>query len=248
VVKQIQGKISSHRKTIVPALIVLSLLSGAIVSILSTPNAQADYYKGCGYGYNSGAAGFGYGTGFATGYGYGLNGVFGYGYGNQVCPPPPTTTTTAGSGGGATTTTRPTTTTTAPTTTTTAPTTTTTTRRPPPRKVPALIFVKVLGPTTPVSVPHQFRCTSAATCHVVAKLEIPRPYIHGVRTPATREVVLSTEKFTLAKGHTGEITFYYNAEGRSVTALFIYHHFYHLSLVTTVTGGHRHVWWVPINK
>jgi hypothetical protein len=245
VVKQIQEKISSHRKRIAPTLLALSLLSGVLVSLLSTPSAQADYYVGCGYGYNSNAGGFGYGTGFAFGYGYGLNHVFGYGNGDQVCPPAPTTTTTLGGGG---TTSTSTSTTTAPTTTTTAPTTTTTTRRPPPRKVPVLIFVKVLGPTTPASVPHQFRCTSAATCHVVAKLEIPRPYIHGVRTPATREVVLSTEKFTLAKGHTGHITFYYNAEGRSVTSLFIHHHFYHLSLVTTVTGGHRHVWWVPINK
>ena len=244
-VKQIQGKISSHRKRIVPALIALSLLSGVLVSLLSTPSAQADYYLGCGYGYNSNGGGFGYGTGFAFAYGYDLNHVFGYGYGDQVCPPAPTTTTTLGGGG---TTSTSTSTTAAPTTTTTAPTTTTTTRPPPPRKVPVLIFVKVLGPTTAVSVRHQFRCTSAATCHIVAKLEIPRPYIHGVRTPATREVVLSTEKFTLAKGHTGAITFYYNAEGRSVTALFIHHHFYHLSLVTTVTGGHRHVWWVPINK
>jgi hypothetical protein len=245
-VKQIQEKVSSHRKRIVPALIALSLLSGVFVSLLSTPNAQADYYVGCGYGYNSTATSFGYGTGIAFGYGYGLNGVFGYGFGNEVCPPAVTTTTT-GSGGTTTTSTSSTTTTTAPTTTTTAV-TTTTTRRPPPRKVPVLTGVKVLGPTTPVSVRLQFRCTSATTCHVVAKLEIPRPYIHGVRTAATREVVLSTEKFTLAKGHTGDITFYYNAEGRSVTALFIYHHFYHLSLVTTVTGGHRHVWWVPINK
>lgn len=243
-VKQIQGKISSHRKRIVPSLIALSLLSGVLVSLLSTPSAQADYYVGCGYGYNSNAGGFGYGTGFAFGYGYGLNHVFGYGYGDQVCPPAPTTTTTLGGGGTTTTSTSSTTTT----TTTTAVTTTTTTRPPPPRKVPVLIFVKVLGPTTKVSVPHRFRCTSVATCHIVAKLEIPRPYVHGVRTPATREVVLSTEKFTLAKGHTGDITFYYNAEGRSVTALFIHHHFYHLSLVTTVTGGHRHVWWVPINK
>jgi hypothetical protein len=122
-VEQIQQTISHHRRRIIPGLLVLSLLSGVIVSVLSTPNAQADYYKGCGYGYNSSAGGFGYGTGFATGYGYGLNGVFGYGYGNQVCPPPPTTTTTVGGGGGGgtTTTTAPTTTTTAPTTTTTGP-------------------------------------------------------------------------------------------------------------------------------
>jgi hypothetical protein len=131
VVKQIQEKISSQRKKIVPALITLSLLSGLIVSVLSTPNAQADYYKGCGYGYNANAGGFGYGTGFNFGYGYGLNGVFGYGFGDQVCPPAttttlPVTTTTAGGGGGTTTTTTATTTTTGPVTTTTAPVTTTT--------------------------------------------------------------------------------------------------------------------------
>jgi hypothetical protein len=130
VVNQIQAKISGQRKRIVPALIVLSLLSGALVSVFSTPSAQADYYKGCGYGYNSSAGGFGYGTGFAFGYGYGLNGLFGYGYGSQVCPPPTTTTTSGGGGGGGggttTTSTSSTTTTTAPTSTTTAPNTTTT--------------------------------------------------------------------------------------------------------------------------
>jgi hypothetical protein len=131
-VKQIQEKISSHRKRIIPSLIALSLLSGLIVSLVSTPNAQADYYKGCGYGYNSSAGGFGYGTGFAFGYGYGLNGVFGYGFGSQVCPPPTTTTTLGGGGGGGggggtTTTSTATTTTTLGTgTTTTAPITTTT--------------------------------------------------------------------------------------------------------------------------
>jgi hypothetical protein len=127
-VEQIRDKISSHRKRIVPALIALSLLSGIFVSVLSTPNAQADYYVGCGYGYNSTGDVFGYGTGIAFGYGYGLNGVFGYGFGNEVCPPAVTTTTTGGGGGGGgtTTTTKPTTTTTGPTTTTTKPTTTTT--------------------------------------------------------------------------------------------------------------------------
>ena len=62
-VKQIQEKISSHRKRIVPALIALSMLSGVLVSVLSTPSAQADFYVGCGYGYNSSGGGFGYGTG-----------------------------------------------------------------------------------------------------------------------------------------------------------------------------------------
>lgn len=130
-VKQIQEKISSHRKRIVPLLVALSLLSGVVVSLVSTPNAQADYYVGCGYGYNSSGGGFGYGTGYAFGYGYGLNGVFGYGNGDQVCPPPPPTTTlpvttTTAHGGTTTTTIAGTTTTTAPGTTTTAPVTTTT--------------------------------------------------------------------------------------------------------------------------
>ncbi|HUZ41226.1 MAG TPA: hypothetical protein VMU68_07550 [Acidimicrobiales bacterium] len=97
------------------------------MSLVSTPNALADYNVGCGYGYNSSGGGFGYGSGNAFGYGYNQYGVFGYGYGNQVCPPaPPTTTTTLGGGGGGTTTTSPTTSTTSVTTTT-APVTTTTT-------------------------------------------------------------------------------------------------------------------------
>jgi hypothetical protein len=113
VVKQIQEKISSHRKRIVPLLVALSLLSGVVVSLVSTPNAQADYYVGCGYGYNSSGGGFGYGNG------------------DQVCPPPPPTTTlpvttTTAHGGTTTTTIAGTTTTTAPGTTTTAPVTTTT--------------------------------------------------------------------------------------------------------------------------
>jgi hypothetical protein len=146
VVTQIQEKISGQRKKIVPVLIALSLLSGVLVSLLSTPNAQADYYKGCGYGYNSSAGGFGYGTGFAFGYGYGLNGLFGYGYGSQVCPPPTTTTTLGGGGGGGggttTTSASSTTTTTAPTSTTTAPNTTTTA---PTKKVCNLFARKVTG-------------------------------------------------------------------------------------------------------
>jgi hypothetical protein len=136
VVKQIQEKFSNQRKKIVPGLIALSLLSGLIVSVLSTPNAQADYYKGCGYGYNSNGGGFGYGNTNAVGYGYGLNGVFGFGYGYQVCPPattttlPVTSTTVGGGGGTTTTTTATTTTTTGPVTTTTAPVTTTTVKAP----------------------------------------------------------------------------------------------------------------------
>jgi hypothetical protein len=140
-VKQIQAKISGHRKRIVPALVALSMLSGVLVTLLSTPSAQADYYVGCGYGYNSSGGGFGYGYGTngallpGFGYGRGLNGVFGYGFGDQVCPPPPTTTSTVGGGGGTTTTsTSSTTTTTGPNTTTTTTATTTTTTAAPGRK------------------------------------------------------------------------------------------------------------------
>jgi len=133
VVEQIREKISNHRKKIVPGLIALSLLSGLVVSIVSTPNALADYNVGCGYGYNSSGGGFGYGSGNAFGYGYNQYGVFGFGYGNQVCPPPPPTTTTTLGVGSTTTSTAPTTTTTAPATTTTAP-VTTTTKAPPPRR------------------------------------------------------------------------------------------------------------------
>jgi hypothetical protein len=134
-VEQIQQKLSHHRRRIIPGLLVLSLLSGVIVSVLSTPNAQADLYVGCGYGYNSSGGGFGLGTGYGYAYGFGLNGVFGYGYGNEVCPAVPTTTTTLGNGGGGgTTTTTSTTTTTGPTTTTTGPTTTTTVKTGPPQR------------------------------------------------------------------------------------------------------------------
>jgi hypothetical protein len=118
--------IAHNRKRIVPGLVALSLLSGVVVSLMSTPNAQADFYTGCGYGYNSGGH-TGFGTGFGYGYGLtgvgGTTGVFGYGFGNQVCPPTTTTTTGGGSGGGGTTTTiaGTTTTTTGSTTTTTLP-------------------------------------------------------------------------------------------------------------------------------
>jgi hypothetical protein len=104
------------------------MLSGLIVSIISTPSAQADFYTGCGYGYNSGAttgfgSGFGYGYGDSGVVGGGTTGVFGYGFGNQVCPPTSTTTTGGGGGGGTTTTiTGSTTTTLGSTTTTTLPT------------------------------------------------------------------------------------------------------------------------------
>ena len=109
-----------QRKRIVPALVALSLLAGVIVSLVSTPNAQADYYTGCGYGYSSTGT-FGYGSGYGYGDGNG-NTTFGYGNGNQVCPS--TGGGGGGGGGGGTTTTTTagtTTTTTGATTTTTAP-------------------------------------------------------------------------------------------------------------------------------
>jgi len=85
-VKQIQEKISSHRKRIVPSLVALSLLSGILVSLVFTPSAQADYKVGCGYGYDSTGSIGGSGAGIQYGYGYLSNGAFGYGYGNEVCP------------------------------------------------------------------------------------------------------------------------------------------------------------------
>jgi len=136
-VEQFQQKLSHHRRRIIPGLLVLSLLSGVIVSVLSTPNAQADYYLGCGYGYNSSGGGFGYGTGIGHAYGYGDNhdGVFQFGYGYQVCPDATTTTTTTGGGGGGGGTTTTTTATGATTTTTaTGATTTTTVKTGPPQR------------------------------------------------------------------------------------------------------------------
>jgi hypothetical protein len=125
----------------------------------------------------------------------------------------------------------------------------TTTTAPPSGKVPVVIFVKVLGESTAVSVPLEFRCTTAATCHVVSTLEIPRPYLNGKPEANTREVVLSTESFTLAAGHTGKVTFFYNAAGRAVITLFRFHNSYHFSLVTSVSGGSQHdVQWVAFHK
>jgi hypothetical protein len=92
-VKQIQAKITSHRKRIVPILVALSLLSGLAVSLVSTPSALADYNIGCGYGYNSTGSVGGTGTGIQYGYGYLANNAFGYGYGNEVCPLAVTTAT-----------------------------------------------------------------------------------------------------------------------------------------------------------
>jgi hypothetical protein len=76
---------TDHKKRFIPLAVALALLLGLFVSLAVTPNAQADYAVGCGYGYSSTGT-FGYGTGNAFGYGYGTGGTFHFGYGNQVCP------------------------------------------------------------------------------------------------------------------------------------------------------------------
>jgi hypothetical protein len=68
--------LSENKKRYLPIAIVLALLAGLITSIIVTPNAQADYYTGCGYGYGSTGSGFGYGTGNNFGYGYGRSWLF----------------------------------------------------------------------------------------------------------------------------------------------------------------------------
>jgi len=65
-VLKVRKTISDHRKRLLPGLVALSLLAGVVVSIVATPNAQADYNTGCGYGYSSTGTGFGYGTGAPT--------------------------------------------------------------------------------------------------------------------------------------------------------------------------------------
>jgi len=115
-VARVKEAISRNRNKMLPALVALSVLGGLITSIIEINNATADYFTGCGYGFDSNGT-FGYGTGY--GYGYGLEGnTYGYGNGNQVCPvlsssgggsasggaSTPTTTTTLGSTPGPTTT------------------------------------------------------------------------------------------------------------------------------------------------
>lgn len=81
---QIRELLSTNRQRILPILLALALLAGVVVSIVASPNAQADYSFGCGYGYSSNGTTFGYGSSY--GYGY-VNGThFGYGYGFQECP------------------------------------------------------------------------------------------------------------------------------------------------------------------
>jgi hypothetical protein len=87
--------LTDHKKRFIPLGVAVALLLGLFVSLAVTPNAQADYAVGCGYGYSSSGT-FGYGTGNAFGYGYGTGGTFHFGYGDQVCPMFVTTTTLPG--------------------------------------------------------------------------------------------------------------------------------------------------------
>jgi hypothetical protein len=90
---EFRNALSGHRERILPILIALSLLAGVVVSILSSSNAHADYYTGCGYGYDSSGGSFGYAPSSAgQNYGFVNGGAFGYGYGNQICPLAITTT------------------------------------------------------------------------------------------------------------------------------------------------------------
>jgi hypothetical protein len=86
---------TDHKKRFIPLALVVALMLGLFVSLAVTPNAQADYAAGCGYGYSS-AGTFGYGSGNAFGYGYGTGGTFHFGYGDQVCPIFVTTSTLPG--------------------------------------------------------------------------------------------------------------------------------------------------------
>lgn len=112
-VRNIQKSLLRDRERTLSVLVVLSLIAAVLFTILSAPKAQADYYHGCGYGYNSSGQ---YGYGSTYGYGYSSNGAYGYGYGNTVGCSTGSSGSSGSGGGGATTTTAPTTTTTAPTT------------------------------------------------------------------------------------------------------------------------------------
>ena len=93
---RIRESLAHQRRKIIPSVIAVTLAAGFGVSIIATPNAQADYTVGCGYGYNSAGLNFGHGTGSQYAYGYLKNGSFGYGYGNEVCPLAVTTLTLPG--------------------------------------------------------------------------------------------------------------------------------------------------------
>ena len=96
---EFRNALAGHRERILPILIAISLVAGVVVSIFSAINAHADYYTGCGYGYNTNGTGFGYfPSSTGHGYGYVSGGAFGYGYGNQVCLLAITTTSPLPSG------------------------------------------------------------------------------------------------------------------------------------------------------
>src|ERR1019366_3837966 len=92
---RIRESLAHQRRKIIPSVIAVTLAAGFGVSIIATPNAQADYNVGCGYGYNSAGLNFGHGTGSQYAYGFLKNGSFGYGYGNEICPLAVTTATPA---------------------------------------------------------------------------------------------------------------------------------------------------------
>jgi hypothetical protein len=91
---RIQESLFGNRKRAFTVLLALALLAGVVISLVSSQKANADYYAGCGYGYNSGGTGFGYGTGSGHAYGY-AGTQFGYGYGNELCPMAVTTSSLA---------------------------------------------------------------------------------------------------------------------------------------------------------
>src|ERR1017187_5990169 len=93
---RIRESLAHQRRKIIPSVIAVTLAAGFGISIIATPNPQADYFMGCGYGYNSAGLNFGYGSGVQHAYGYWKNGAFGYGYGNEICPLAVTTLTLPG--------------------------------------------------------------------------------------------------------------------------------------------------------
>jgi hypothetical protein len=78
---RLQKSIVSHRKFFLPGFVALSLLAGALVSLIGTQGAQADLYYACGYGYDATGTYFGYGPSYGYGYEYGGDIGYGYGYG-----------------------------------------------------------------------------------------------------------------------------------------------------------------------
>lgn len=78
---RLRESIVSRRRYLLPGFITLSILAGALVSVVGSQGAQADLYVACGYGYDSTGTNFGYGYGYGYGYDYGGNIGYGYGYG-----------------------------------------------------------------------------------------------------------------------------------------------------------------------